>query len=203
MDTPTPKQFMKQRAKEIHKPVVRKFTRARVVIPAVMDTWSMDLVDMKDVLQYNSHRYMLNIVDGYSRYAWSVPLKTKTAREVWDAFEKCVTKAGGYPKKIWVDQGTEFYNALWTANLAKHNIVRYSTFGEHKSVLVERFNRTLKEEMWRRFSAAGERTWDKTHDALLKWYNTKIHSSLKDTPANVFESGERKEEKRKKKGRDR
>ena len=144
---------------------------------------------MNEVIKENAYRYMLVVIDGYSRKAWSVPLKTKTAKEVWAAFDK-IGKKFGFPKTIWVDKGSEFYNAIWTNHLKKLGIRRKSTYGEQKSVLVERLNRTLKEEMYRRFTSTNTHEWVDDHDNLLNWYNTKVHSSLSGkTPDFVWERG--------------
>ena len=89
------------------------------------------------------YRYMLNIIDVFSKFAWSIPIKNKTGETVTEAFESIVKRI---PKFLWVDKGKEFYNRNMDQWLQKHNIKRYSTFGEHKSVIVERFNRTLKEK---------------------------------------------------------
>ena len=102
-------------------------------------------------------RYMLNVVDCFSEFAWSIPLEDKTALTVLDAFERIVKESGRQPKHLWVDEGKEFYNKNMTAWINEHNIVRYSTHGEHKSAVVERFNRTLKTNMWRRFTAENTR----------------------------------------------
>ena len=107
----TAKEFLAQRSKEIHKRVVRKFKRAKIKIRGPRDTYALDLVDMVEVIKENAYRYMLVVIDGYSRKAWSVPLKTKTAKEVWAAFDK-IGKKIGFPKTVWLDKGGEYYNAI-------------------------------------------------------------------------------------------
>jgi len=93
--------------------------------------------------------------------------------------------SGRHPKKIWVDEGKEFYNKLMDESLEKRNIDRYSTHGEHKSAVVERFSRTLKEMMWRRFTAENTRISIDMIDRLLKEYNNKIHSTIGMTPTEA------------------
>ena len=99
---------------------------------------------------------MLNVTDVFSKYAWSVPIKYKTAEVVLDGFKQVIKNSNRRPKYIWVDEGKEFYNKDITAWLKENEIVRYSTHGEHKSAVVERFNRSLKERMWKRFTAERE-----------------------------------------------
>jgi len=92
------------------------------------------------------YRYMLNVVDVFSKYAWSIPLKDKTGITTLNAFKQIVQSSKRKPKHIWVDKGKEFYNKHIDEWIKENNIVRYSTYGEHKSAVVERFNRILKNE---------------------------------------------------------
>ena len=143
-----------QLAVELHRPVKRKFKRRRVIANGVDDIWSADLVDM----QWNSrenkgHKYLLNVIDVFSKYAWSLPIKDKTGKTITDTFQKLVKTSGRKPKMLWVDQGTEFYNRVFRSWLKDRDIEMYSVHNEGKAVVVERFNRTLKEWMWKYFSA--------------------------------------------------
>ena len=90
---------------------------------------------------------MLNVVDVFSKYAWSIKMKDKTGQTTLNAFKEIVKESGRKPKFIWVDEGKEFYNKLMNDWLKENKIERYSTHGEHKSAVVERFNRTLKTNM--------------------------------------------------------
>jgi transposase InsO family protein len=128
------------------------------------------------------YRYMLNVVDVFSKYAWSIPLKDKTGITTLNAFKQIVESSKRKPKHLWVDQGKEFYNKNIDEWIKENNIVRYSTYGEHKSAVVERFNRTLKTNMWKRFTAENTRNWINMLDKLLLDYNNKFHSTIKMTP---------------------
>ena len=83
----------------------------------------------------------------FSKYAWAVLIKDKSAASVTKAFEKIISDR--IPKQLWVDEGKEFYNATFKNLLDKHKIDMYSTFYEGKAVVIERFNRTLKNIMWK------------------------------------------------------
>jgi transposase InsO family protein len=135
----------------------------------------------------NGYRYMLNVVDVFSKYAWSIPLKDKTAITTLAAFEKIVATSKRKPKHIWVDEGKEFYNKRMDQWIKENNIVRYSTYGEHKSAVVERFNRTIKTNMWKRFTAENTRNWIDMIDKLLLEYNNRLHSTIKMTPVEASE----------------
>ena len=127
-------------------------------------------------------RYMLNVIDVFSKFAWSIPLKDKKGITVLNAFKQIVKESGRIPKHIWVDEGKEFYNKNMDEWLKENNIIRYSTHGEHKSAVVERFNRTLKTNMWKRFTAENTRNWINMLDTLMSEYNNKKHSTIKMSP---------------------
>jgi hypothetical protein len=175
----TKEQYLKQLTKELHYPAKKKFAKLKVRVPHKDHTWSMDLVDMTPWADHNDgYRFILNIIDIWTRYAWSVPLKKKTAKDVLEAFKQVITESGRKPEKIWVDQGTEFYTQQMTRYLAANNIVRYSTFGQHKACMVERLNRTLKTKMWREFTEFQTNDWVSRQPKLLEWYNHKEHSGI-------------------------
>ena len=89
---------------------------------------------------------MLCTIDLFSKYAWVVPLKDKRGITIVNAFQKIISK-GRKPNKIWVDQGGEFYNNSFKIFLKINSIEMYSTYNEGKSVVAERFIRTLKNKI--------------------------------------------------------
>ena len=152
----------------------------------VDDVWAADLVEMQEWKKVNKgYRYILNVIDCFSKYAWSVPLKDKMGKTVLDAFQYIVKSSSRKPKYIWVDEGKEFYNKDMTAWLKDENITRYSTHGEHKSAIAERFNRTLKERMWRRFTADNTRIWIDMLDDLVSKYNNSYHNTIRMRPVDA------------------
>jgi hypothetical protein len=173
-------------AEELHKPVRRKFPRRKVIVHEIDDIWSCDLVEMQEWSKENKGcRYMLNVIDVFSKYAWSIPIQDKKATTVLQAFREIVSQSNRKPKHIWVDEGKEFYNKNIDEWINSNNIVRYSTHGEQKSVIVERFNRTLKTNMWKKFTAENTRNWINSLPKLLLDYNNKVHSTIKMTPAKA------------------
>jgi hypothetical protein len=135
--------------------------------------------------QNKGYKYMLNVINVLSKYAWSIPMKNKTGVTTLEAFKKITKESGRIPKHLWVDKGLEFYNKDVTSWLEENDIVRYSTYSEHKPTVVERFNRTLKEMMWKRFTAENTRDWINMLDALLHKYNNKLHSTIGMTPVKA------------------
>src|SRR6266516_4111448 len=128
---------------------------------------------------------MLNVIDVFFKYAWSVPMKNKTGLTTLEAFRKIVKESSRIPKHLWVDRGLEFYNKDVKSWLKENNIIMYSTYSERKSVVLERFNRTLKEIMWKRFTAENIRNWIDMLDKLMHGYNNKIHSTTGMTPVKA------------------
>ena len=107
-------------ADELHKPIKRKFPRRSVIVFNKDEIWSADLVDMQAVSPFNKgFIYILTVIDVFCKYAWAVPIKHNSAASVTKAFEKKKKKiiiSNRIPKKLWVDEGTEFYNATLKQN---------------------------------------------------------------------------------------
>ena len=113
----------KQFSAEIHKRAIKKFTRRKVIVNSIDDIWAMDLADLNSLISYNNeYRCMLCIVDVFSKFAWAVSLKDKTAETVLSAVQGVVKKIKKTPKKFWVDQGSEFYNKKFQAWIKDKNI---------------------------------------------------------------------------------
>ena len=114
------------------------------------------------------------VIDIFSKYGWLIPLKDKSGKSVAAAFRKILIERK--PKLIWVDKGLEFFNK----DVKQLDI--YSTENEEKSAVVERWNRTMKEHMFKYFSANSTKRYIDVLDALVQQYNKKLHSSIKMTP---------------------
>ena len=138
-------------ANELHKPIIRNFKRRKVNFGNFPnEIWSADLIDLKKLKKYNNgFQYIINIIDLFSRHAWSIPIKDKTGKSIVEAFDSinqvCPRRVKNL-KKLWVDNGSEFYNKIFKNWLNDNNIEMYSTFNEGKAVVIERFNRTLKKK---------------------------------------------------------
>ena len=151
---------------ELHKPIRRKFQTRKIIVNHIDEIWAADLVEMQRFSKWNKgYRYLLMVIDVFSKYGWIVPLKDKKGESVTKAFIE-IFKEGRKPQYLWVDKGKEFYNKHLKDLLEKNGIHMYSTENEEKSSVVERWNRTIKSKMWKQFTVQG---------------NTK-HSSIKMTP---------------------
>ena len=97
----------------------------------------IDLADMQSLREFNKGiKYFLCEIDSFGKYAWFIPLKDKKGTSIVNAFQKIISKERK-PNKIWVDQGSEFYNLSFKDFLEINNIKMYSTFNEGKSVVAE------------------------------------------------------------------
>ena len=106
-------------AEELHKPVRKKFKRRRVYVKGVDAIWAADLVDMRAFSKFNQgYKYILMVIDVFSKFGWAIPLKNKSAEEVTKAFAD-LWKKQKPPEKLWVDKATELYNRSMKALLEK------------------------------------------------------------------------------------
>jgi hypothetical protein len=185
MDNDPPEDtIFKQVGIETTKPARKKYPTRKVIANASNDIWAADLVQMTTFSTMNDgYSYILTIIDVFTRYAWAVPLQSKKAEDVLDAFKKAVAQNDNItPKHIWVDEGKEFYNKDFKAWCKSKHITLYSSHGTHKAAVVERFNRTLKTMMWADIVAKNTRKWYPLLDDYIRTYNHKTHSSIKMTP---------------------
>ena len=177
--------LMKQDSYTLHKPVQRKFKRNRVLVGGIDEQWQMDLADMQSLMKYNDgYRYLLVCIDVFSKYAWIVPLKTKTGPSLVEAL-KVILTSGRKPGKIMTDQGTEFFNKHFQTFLNSKDIQLYHTFNETKASVVERVIRTFKTKMWRYFTAKKTMRYIDMLSDLVNSYNHSVHRSIKTKPVLV------------------
>ena len=137
-------------ANELHKPIIRKFKKRKGYSSFKDNIWGADLADMQLISKYNKRiRYLLCAIDFFSKYAFVVPLKDKKRTTIVNAFQSILNNSKRKPNKIWVDQGSEFYSNHFKIWLQDNNIEMYSTHNEGKSVVAERFIRTLKNKIYK------------------------------------------------------
>ena len=134
-----------QLADELHKPIIRKFKRRKVYSSFKDNIWGVDLADMLLITKYNKGiRYLLCVIDIFSKYAWYVPQRNKTGVTIVNAFQKVLDSSKRKPKKIWVDQGSEFYHSSFKQWLDDNDMKMYSTYNVGKSVVAEIFIRQIE-----------------------------------------------------------
>ena len=147
--------------------------------------WCSDLVEMQQFSKWNKgYRYLLMVLDVFSKYGWIVPLKDKKGETVAEAF-KSIFKEGRKLQYLCTDKGKEYYNKNLKELLKKHSITLYSTENEEKSSVCERCNRTIKTKMWKQFTVQGNTQYLDMLSKLVKQYNNTKHSSIKMTPTEA------------------
>ena len=137
---------------------------------------------MQSLSKYNKGiKYLLCAIDLFSKYAWVVPIKNKKGTSIVNAFQKIISK-GRKPNKIWVDQGSEFYNNSFKDFL---KIEMYSTYNEGKSVVAERFMRRLKNKIFKHMKAILKIVYFNVLDDIINKYNNTVHRTIKMKPIEV------------------
>lgn len=174
-----------QTAYTLHKTARRKFKRNKVFSQGIDHIWQIDLVDMRNISGSNNrYNYMLTCIDVFSKFAWVVPMLKKTGISVENALKEIFSQ-GRIPKKIQSDEGKEFLNKNVKALLSKHQIELYILDSEMKASVIERFNRTLKEKMYRYFTANRVKRYLNVIQDIVHSYNHSFHRSIKTIPANI------------------
>ena len=175
-----------QLANELHKPIIRKFKKRKVYSAFKDNIWDADLADMQLLSNYNKGiRFLLCVIDIFSKYAWVVPLKDKKGISIVKAFQSILKQSNRKPNKIWVDKGSEFYNACFKKWLRVNDIVMYSTHNEGKSVVAERFIRTLKSKIYKYMTSISKNVYIDKLDDIVDEYNNTYHTTIKMKPIDV------------------
>ena len=131
-------------------------------------------------------KFLLCVIDIYSKYAWVAPLKDKKGVSIANAFQSILKKSNRKPNKIWVDKGGEFYNRSMKSRLEKNiDIEMYSTHNEEKSVVAERFIRTIKNKIYKYMTSISKNVYIDKQDDIVNNYNNKKHRTIKMKPTDV------------------
>lgn len=128
-------QVKKDIVEELHKPARINFKRRKVLIKSLLDLMQADLVDMKEyVKENNGYKYILVVINCFSKYVWAYPLKTKTSKEVAKALENVFKKQT--PIHFCTDAGGEFIGREMKTLMAKYNVKHYLVYSEKKHLLL-------------------------------------------------------------------
>src|SRR5271154_553 len=181
----------KQMTYTLHKSARRRYVTRPYRTNRIDGQWQGDLVEMIEFQNENDgYRYLLTVIDLFSRYAWARPIKTKSAADVTTAFRSILAQDGRKPKKLQTDNGREFENATFQLMLTDNNIKFFTISSAYKAAVVERFNRTLKGKMWKFFTHTGIHRWLEVLPRLLASYNASNHRSIGMPPSQVNRENE-------------
>ena len=172
----------------LHRPSRRKFPRLHYNVTNIDDVWEADLIELCNLKTYNDgYSYLLVIIDVLSKYAWVEPLRDKTSACVTKAFQRVLSRSEGRaPVYLQTDKGKEFIARTMQTFLKESDIrFRVTRNPDVKAAVVERFNRTLKERMWRYFTHKNTRRYIDVLQDIMHAYNHTRHSSIRMQPASV------------------
>ena len=119
----------------------------------------------------------------FNKYKSLVSIKDKKETSIVNAFKKIISK-GRKPNKRWVRQGSEFYNNTFKGFLKINNTEMYSRYNERKSVVVERFIRTLENKIFKHTTAISKNVFD-VLDHIVIEYNNTVHRTIKMKPMDA------------------
>ena len=140
---------------------------------------------MQSLSKFNKgFKYLLCAIDLFSKYAWVISIKDKKGTSIVNAFKKIISEKRK-SNKIWVDQGTEFYNQSFEDFLKTNNIEMYSTFNEGKSVVTERCIRTLKNKIFKYITTISKNVYIDVLNDIVNKYNNTVHGTIKIKSINV------------------
>lgn len=176
---------------ELHRPARRNFPRRQTVVKGIHDLYQADLVEMKPYSKINKgFKYILTVIDCFTKVGSAVPVKSKDGKTVTEGMKVVLKGIGKHIKHLQTDDGKEFYNKHFSDLMKKNKINHYSTFSEKKAAIVERFNRTLKAAMYKKFSERGSYVWYDILDILIKDYNDRKHRTIGMKPNQVNKTNE-------------
>jgi hypothetical protein len=175
-----------QDAYTLHRPIRRKFRRSRYVIPTLGWLFEADLADFQKISSENDqYKYLLCVIDGFSKMVAVEPLRDKGANSVSIALKRALEKLGP-TDTLRSDKGLEFLNAKVQAVLRENNITHMVTQNEEtKCAMIERFIRTLKERMYRFFTHFGKERYIDHLQEIVAGYNNTKHSAIGKKPIEV------------------
>ena len=181
---------MNDLSEELNKPVINKFPRKKIIVNHIDEIHSCDLVDMQKYSRINKgYKYIFTNIDIFSKYSWAFPLKSKKISDIKQCFQKIFKERK--PIYIWSDQESAFFSKEMLKFFEDNNVKIYYTNSNLKAVVVERFNRSLRELMMKEFVKNNNTIWYNILPNLIKEYNNRYHRTIKMKPVDVNKSNEK------------
>ena len=181
---------MEDLSNELNKPTINKFERQKIIVNHINEIHSTDLVDMTQYSKMNKgYKYIFTNIDVFSKIAYAFPLKSKKIHDIKACFEKIFKN--NKPKYIWSDKEPAFLSKEMQQFFKDNNVKIYHTNSHLKAVIIERFNRSLRELMMKHFTKNNNTVWYNILPNLIKIYNNRYHSTIKIKPIQVNKSNEK------------
>ena len=144
------------------------------------------MADLQLISKFNKRfRLLLCVIDIFSKYVWVVLLKDKKGVSIVNAFQKTLNDSNRKPNKIWVDKGSEFYNSFAKKWFKNNDIEMYSIHNEGKSVVAERFIRTLMTRVYKYMTSILKNMYIDKLDNIVNEYDNTYHRIIKIKPVDV------------------
>lgn len=174
----------------LHKDRRINFKRNYYNITNMDDLWEMDLIDMQKYSRINKgHKYILAVIDCFSKFAWCIPIKRKTPEEIIRGFDEIFSITERKPITIQSDRGREFVNKCVKLYFAEKEIQFFTTRDPTtKAAICERFIRTIKGLIYKYFTYTKSNKYVDVLQNLMGIYNNRLHSTIGMSPASVNEN---------------
>jgi hypothetical protein len=183
--------FESQEAYTLHQKKRKNFPRNKFIVSGINDTLQGDLIDISKLEWHNNgFKWLLVLIDIFSKKSWVVALKNKTNSEIVRGLTEIFSKFKEMPKRLQTDQGLEFLGKETKDFLKQLGIHLYFIYSDKKAAIVERFNRTLKEKMWRFFTKNKTKRYIDVLDKLVDSYNNTFHRAILMKPNEVSKQNE-------------
>ena len=176
----------KQYAKEMHKCIIKIFPRQNIYSPTIDAIWTSDLVLIpKYQKQNDDFKYILTVMDNFSKYAWVRGTKNKDKKTISNAFEDIIKKSTPVCKRLWTYSGGEYDNHFFRAMLKRYDIEPYRMDSELKAIMAKRFNQTLMNKFAKMFTESNNKRYIDDIQNIVNEYNNSYHSTIKMTPVEA------------------
>ena len=169
------------------KPPKKIYATNKTDVYHIDDISSVDILDLQDYGPENirGYRYVLVVIDNFSEFGWTIPLKNKNAKTIRGSFENIIFNSKRKPNLIETDRGKDFHNSIFQNLLNNNNIKHYSRNTSLRAVFAERFNRSIRDLLKRPVFEKGDGNWIDVLPVITKQNNNRFLSSIKLTPTQA------------------
>jgi len=175
----------------LHKPIRKRFPRRKVVVSFMDMVHTIDLIDYKKYAYHNrGFRYILVVVDVFSKFLWTKPLKKKSAAVLRQAIFEIFSESKRIPKFYWGDAGSEFFNKEVKQLLKEYHVKLYHTFSKLKAMICEIKVKQIKTKLERYFTQTSKHIWYLVLPQITSNINNSYNRSIKMSPIMVTKKNE-------------
>ena len=180
---------------EAHSPSLEKNSETnKTMIKSIDDSWSLDLLNISDFgpKSNRGYRYVLVVIDNFSKLGWTIPLKNNYTQSITDTFSKIIKSSNRKPNLLKTDDGKEYVNKIFNDFFNKNTFKRYSRYTDKGAVFAEHFNRTIKNLLKKPVFEKGNGNWLSELSSGIKKCNNTIQNSTKMKPIDVSKKAKEK-----------